>query len=107
MSVSSSPKRYRKRLSGASFRKMAVIIPFTLLCAGTAWYFYVVHQNEVVFSHLFYIPVTLAGFWWGRKGLWVAVFLGSSLIVSHDTVIVVFVSPCHERYGPFSRGIFR
>jgi hypothetical protein len=39
--------------------------------------------TNVLFTHLYYIPIVLAGIWWQRKGLWVAVALSVYLMVSH------------------------
>lgn len=37
----------------------------------------------VIFTHLFYIPIILASIWWRKKGIWVALFLGILILVSH------------------------
>jgi hypothetical protein len=39
--------------------------------------------SNVIFTHLFYIPVVLAGIWWKRTGIIVAAALGIFLILSH------------------------
>ena len=46
------------------------------------FYFHVIFETGVVFSHFFYIPIILAALWWKRKGLVVAVFLATLLIFS-------------------------
>lgn len=38
-------------------------------------YFLFILKINIVYSHLFYIPVVLASFWWQRKGLILLVFL--------------------------------
>ena len=63
--------------------KRALLILLILLCAGTTYYFHFIRRSEVVFSHLFYVPVILAGFWWSRRGAWVGVPLGALLLTSH------------------------
>ena len=37
----------------------------------------------MIFTHLFYIPIILASIWWGKKGIFVAVFLGALILTSH------------------------
>ena len=54
-----------------------------LFCACLNYYSHWVLRTEVVFSHFFYIPIALAGFWWGRRGIWTAILLGVLLVVSH------------------------
>jgi uncharacterized membrane protein len=39
--------------------------------------------TNVIFTHLFYIPIVLAGLWWQRKGIWIALVLAVYLLVSH------------------------
>lgn len=39
-------------------------------------------EVEMVFTHLFYIPIILAGIWWRMKGIFVALVLAFVLIVS-------------------------
>ena len=51
-------------------------------------YFHIVLKTCVVFTHLFYIPIMLAGLWWKKKSIIVAVFLGVVLISTH----ILFVS---------------
>jgi len=54
-----------------------------LLCLVLTYYFHFILHKEVVFSHFFYIPIALAGFWLGRWGVWVAIFLAAILMASH------------------------
>ena len=45
-------------------------------CVGLAYYFHIVHGITVGYTHLFYIPIVAAAFWWGLKaGLPVSLFL--------------------------------
>jgi hypothetical protein len=39
--------------------------------------------TNILFTHLFYIPIVLGGIWWQRQGIWVAVALSIYLLVSH------------------------
>jgi len=76
-------KRAKGQLLDKDYQKAVVLILFILLCAGVAYYSHFILHSEVVFTHLFYTPVVLAGLWWGRRGTWVAVLLGALLLVSH------------------------
>ena len=45
-------------------------------CVGLEFYFHTVHGITVVYTHLFYIPIVVAAFWWGLKaGFPVSLFL--------------------------------
>lgn len=46
------------------------------------YYFHFILNIEIVFTHLFYIPIILAAIWWKRKGILVAVYLALLLIIS-------------------------
>ena len=62
-------------------RKIAVIVLLVLIFVAISIYFHFVLHSDVVFSHLFYVPIALAALWWGRRGIWIAVLLGVFLIV--------------------------
>ena len=44
-------------------------------CSYLAYHFHLVRGQQTVFTHFFYFPILLAGLWWGRKGIGVAVLL--------------------------------
>lgn len=50
-----------------------------------------VFEIETVFTHLFYIPIVLAGIWWRSKGIFVALLLALALIAS-DIISYGFTS---------------
>jgi hypothetical protein len=55
-----------------------------LITAGLLTYYYqAVMVKDVIFTHLFYIPIILACIWWKRRGIYVALALGFYLIISH------------------------
>jgi len=58
---------------------MAILLAYA--CAST-YYFHVVLKAGSVFTHFFYIPIIVSSLWWKRKGLVVALFLASILIIS-------------------------
>jgi len=48
-----------------------------LFCVLIEAFFHFVLKTEIVYTHLFYIPIILAAYWWGLKGgLITSVFLG-------------------------------
>ena len=62
----------------------------TVLLIGSfllTYYYHAMMGSNVIFTHLFYIPVVLAGIWWKRKGILLAVVLGVFLILSHSVFL--------------------
>jgi PAS domain S-box-containing protein len=64
--------------------KISVISILALICIGITYYFQWILGVPVVFTHFFYLPIALTAFWWGRKGIWMSVFLAIILLVSHS-----------------------
>ena len=60
-------------------------IMLTLLIGASylTYYYHVVLKTDIIFTHLFYIPIALACIWWKRRGIAVALFLGAMLLISH------------------------
>jgi len=58
-----------------------------LIAAAVLTYHNHTAGKVVVFTHLFYIPIILAAIWWGRKGIWVPVFLAAVLLISHGLLL--------------------
>lgn len=76
--------RMEDTLSGKKGALKTVLMTVMLLIAGTMTvYYHMVQGTDVIFTHLFYIPIILAAMWWGRKGVLVAVFLGLLILLSH------------------------
>ena len=48
-----------------------------------AYYYHATLGTGVIFTHLFYIPIILASIWWGKKGIFVAIFLAGLILISH------------------------
>jgi len=74
--------------------KIAVLGFLLTLCLLATYYFHFILEAEIVFTHLFYLPIILAGLWWSRKSIAVALFLALLLLVSHA------LSPLETTYGP-------
>jgi hypothetical protein len=48
------------------------------------YYYHATLGTGVIFTHLFYIPIILASIWWGKKGIFVAIFLAGLILISHS-----------------------
>jgi len=70
----------------------AIVASFSL-----AYYAGFVAQVTIVYTHLFYIPILLAGMWYKRKAVAVALFLG----IVH--ILVTFFSPSPLTTNEFAR----
>ena len=47
------------------------------------YYYHATLGTGVIFTHLFYIPIILASVWWGKKGIFTAIFLAGLILISH------------------------
>ena len=72
-----------KILDKKDWSKITVIGFLLVICLVLTYYFHFILKIEVVFVHIFYIPITLASLWWSRRGIAVAIFLALMLLVSH------------------------
>ncbi|UCD14908.1 MAG: PAS domain-containing protein, partial [Candidatus Omnitrophota bacterium] len=63
--------------------KVFFIIVFLIGACFLTYYFHVIKGVVVVFTHLFYIPIILASLWWQKRGIGIAIFLGSIIVLSH------------------------
>ncbi|MBC7110619.1 MAG: PAS domain S-box protein [Methanothermobacter sp.] len=63
--------------------RLALVTSLTVLCAAVTVYSHMVLGVEIVFTHLFYIPIVLAALWFGRKSFAVTALLGAVLIVTN------------------------
>jgi len=79
----SSSKTGRYRFSNNLYIKITVTALIILLCIVIVYYAHFVLHSSTLFTHFFYIPIVLASFWWGRKGIWVSVFMGVLIIATH------------------------
>ncbi len=72
-----------KILDKSDWSKITVLGSLLVICLVSIYYFHFILKTEIVFVHLFYIPITLASLWWSRRGIAVAIFLAAMLLVSH------------------------
>jgi signal transduction histidine kinase/CheY-like chemotaxis protein len=63
--------------------KSVIVITLTASAVGATLYYHAVLKTGVIFSHFFYIPIVIASVWWMRKGVFVALLLSVTLILSH------------------------
>ncbi|MBW2596029.1 MAG: PAS domain-containing protein [Deltaproteobacteria bacterium] len=69
--------------AGTESFRIAVLAFLLIVCVALIYYSHFILRTEIVFTHLFYIPIILAGLWWSRRGIVVAVSLALSLLISH------------------------
>lgn len=76
----------RDRLFVRNYQRVVLVLGLLLLCSSATYFadiILLILQSEMVFSHLFYLPVAVAGFWWGIRGIWIAFLLGLAWVVSY------------------------
>ena len=71
------------RLATKSCSKLGLLILLVLCCMGVTCYSHFILHSGIIFSHFYYLPIVLAAFWWGRRAIWVALFLGAWLVTSN------------------------
>ncbi|MDD5015003.1 MAG: PAS domain S-box protein [Atribacterota bacterium] len=72
-----------KKFDKKELNKIIILGLLLFLCFFLTYYFHFILKTEVVFTHLFYVPIALAGLWWARKGIIVAVLPAVVLPISH------------------------
>ncbi len=89
MTLISSLRWTKEHLLSRTYQKILVLVLLVLLVLLSVGGGYssrvilLVLRSEMVFSHLFYLPVALAGLWWGLRGVWVALLIGTAWIASY------------------------
>lgn len=63
--------------------KYGLMAIFIFIAFIITYYYHSVLQTEVVFTHLFYIPIVLASICWGKKGILMSFILGFMVLLSH------------------------
>ena len=63
--------------------KTAIMAALILGAFGLTYYYHAMLGQNIIFTHLLYIPIVLASIWWKKKGVLVAAALGGYLILSH------------------------
>ena len=62
----------------SSIYKAGLMTIFLLAACILTYYYHAILGTGIIFTHLFYIPIILASIWWGKKGIFAAIFLGGS-----------------------------
>jgi signal transduction histidine kinase len=66
---------------------------FALLVAAGLFFELVVHyyfQFAVVYTHVYYLIIVLAGLWYGKKAIWIALFFGGlHIVVTYITLGII------------------
>jgi hypothetical protein len=70
-------------IGGKGSIKAGLMTIFLFVAFILTYYSHVNLGTEIVFTHLFYIPIILASIWWGKKGIFAAIFLGVLILTSH------------------------
>jgi len=60
----------------SDINRIALPVLLTAACCALVAYFRIVAQTSIVSTHFAYVPIVLAGMWWGCKSVLVALFLG-------------------------------
>jgi len=62
--------------------KKKIVCTLILFCLFLIYYFHYIIKSDVVFTHLFYLPIVISAIWWKRTAIFIAVLLGLALIIS-------------------------
>lgn len=60
--------------------KFVIICVLVLAFILLSIYFHLDRHEGIGYSHFAYIPIIFAGFWWGRKAIYVAIILGMDVL---------------------------
>jgi hypothetical protein len=63
--------------------KTTIMTALVLATALVTYYYHAILNTDVIFTHLFYIPIALAAIWYRRKGILIAILLGAFILMSH------------------------
>ena len=67
-------KKYSLKTKG---NRLLILLITIIMCLALTFYIGFIRGQEVVYTQFFYIPVILAGMWYHRKAVYVALFLGT------------------------------
>jgi diguanylate cyclase (GGDEF)-like protein/PAS domain S-box-containing protein len=81
--------------------RVIAVAALWIVCLLLTLYFHFVLRTEVVFTHLYYLPIVAAALWWGRWGIPVAVFSGAFLLLSHHPASLGLLAGDIARGGLF------
>jgi len=76
--------------------KVAVLVFLLFVCLLATYYCHFVLRIEIIFTHLFYVPIILASLWWSRKGIAVnpdTPLIAEDVLSSIDFLVIMGVYP--------------
>jgi len=53
------------------------------VCVFASYYFHFILKTDIIFTHLFYLPIVLMSWWFRRKGIWIIAIFGLILVIMH------------------------
>ncbi|NQU02998.1 MAG: hypothetical protein HQ589_02480 [Syntrophaceae bacterium] len=60
----------------AMYQRFFIMAVMVAACVWMEYYFHILRDITIIYTHLFYLPIVAASFWWGLKGgLSVSAFL--------------------------------
>lgn len=68
--------------SGTRRLRIASLSALSVLCLGLIIYCRIMLRTAIVSTHLAYLPIALAGLWFGRRAVWAAAFMGLVVVFS-------------------------
>lgn len=73
-----------------------IVMAILLICACfVVCHFRVIYKTQILFTHLFYIPIVLASCWWKKRGIFVALFLSVLLVF---TAMIFKINPLPDMF---------
>jgi len=93
---SGSNFRYASRKANQN-NKLFILLFAIAACVLLAFYAGFIIQKAIVYTHLFYIPILLAGVWYYRKAVYIALFLGVTHILMTYFALGSFITGTFER----------
>ena len=77
--------------------KLFILLFIIVACVLLAFYISFIIRTAIVYTHLFYIPILLAGMWYYRKAVYVALSLGVMHILMTYFALGSFITGTFER----------
>lgn len=63
--------------------KMAIVGILLAVALALTYYYHSILKTDVLFAHLFYVPIVMAAIWYRRWGVFIALLLGVYIMLSH------------------------
>lgn len=62
--------------------RLFILFPIIAVCLAPTLYYILIWGTEKTHTHAFYIPIVLAGMWYHRKAVYVALFLSTVYVLA-------------------------